>query len=179
MSSNQGSGAVRNRLWIAAFAFYLAASCSGKAGPGTDPIAVPPPAPPPPPPAPTTYFGTYTLRSSNGVAVPGTYLQGANYRLDITGGEVILNSAFTYQFAIRFRLTRGSLVTTPQWTETGTFTGSVSPGLVILQLTGGPATSGMSTIFNSDLSFILETPVTLVPGPDGAAVYLGDAHFIR
>lgn len=179
-NEHEPEGRVRGVRWgrlrlAAALALLMASACSGKAttesGQDENPIVDPP--------TTSGYFGTYTLRSTNGVRVPGVYLQGAGYTLEVTGGEVILISNFTYQFRMRFRLTRNNVTTTPQWTESGTFTASTSAGVVFLDMVGGPATSGLSTIVGREISFILEPPLSVLQGPDGAQVYLGDARFVR
>lgn len=166
---------LRSHLRLSISLALFAAACSGKTTTEGGTVEEPPIIPP----AQTGYFGTYTLRSTNGVVVPGIYLQGAGYSLEVRGGEVVLNSNFTYQFRMRFRLTRNGVTTTPEWTESGTFTASSSSGVVFLDMIGGPATSGFSTIFDSEISFILEAPLSVLAGPGGASVYLGDARFKR
>jgi hypothetical protein len=83
--------------------------------------------------------GTYSLRTVNGQNVPVTVYQDGTERLDITGGNVVLNSNGTFTGKFDFRIFFGGVST--NHTETGAGTWSRSGNTVTFSSQGETTTA--------------------------------------
>ena len=80
--------------------------------------------------------GTYTLQTVAGAVLPATVFQAGADRLEVTGGQVMLNADNTQSATITFRETEGGVTTTDAETITGTYLLTSNGGIVLKDADG-------------------------------------------
>src|SRR5690606_33726468 len=73
-------------------------------------------------------FGTYTLRTINGNAVPFTLGDNGSLKVEVTGGHIVLNEDLSYSEIRGYRTTENGVITTEDEAYDGTYTYSFTNG---------------------------------------------------
>jgi hypothetical protein len=94
-------------------------------------------------------FGTYTLRTIDGVPLPYVWDQGVGYKLEITDAALSLEDGGTYSQTLDLRDTRNGTVSTQRASASGTFTYA---GTTITFRTSS-GTSGTASLSGGTLTF--------------------------
>jgi hypothetical protein len=111
-------------------------------------------------PTPTSVVGSWTLKTYNGSPLPYTgSVNGNGSRDRVNSGTIAFDNAHTYVLDIRIVNTLGSTVTDQNFTEVGSYSGTIATGIILKpnDLSGG--TNGLTfaevpvTISGATLSF--------------------------
>lgn len=73
------------------------------------------------PSGPANITGHYALQSVGGASLPANLLTEGDFRSDITGGSVQLNTDKSYRYVLLLRITQGAAVSTNQIESVGTY----------------------------------------------------------
>jgi hypothetical protein len=89
-------------------------------------------------------FGTYTLRSIDGVALPWVYFQNGADKEEVSAGTMSLEAGGTYTKTVDFRATRSGVVSTQRLSASGTFT-YTGAAITLRTQTGEVGTASVSS----------------------------------